>query len=112
MSHDRINDKILGRLNIHRNIKGDLATESYVANERSVDVRRVLVRLQAGCLPLGMETGRYTSTPCCQRTCRLCDFGEVDDQHHFLMVCSTFEDLRLHLFNYCYSLLQTFLNFL
>ena len=35
---------------IYRNIESDLATESYVANEQSVGVRRVLAGLRAGCL--------------------------------------------------------------
>ena len=37
-------------------------------------------------LNLGMET------PYCQRTCRLCDFGEVEDQHHFVIVWPTFKN--------------------
>ena len=71
-----------GRLNIYRNIKRDLATESYVANERPVGVRRVLAGLRAGCLLLGVETGQHTGTPYCQRTCHLCDLGEVENQQH------------------------------
>ena len=74
----RGNSESGGRLNIYRNIKSDLATWSYVANERSVGVRRVLAGLRAGCLPLDIETGRYTGIPHYQRTCRLCDFGEVE----------------------------------
>ena len=110
VNHIRDNSESGGRLNIYRSIKSDLVTESYVANERSVGVRRVLAGLRAGCLPLGIETGRYTGIPYYQQTCRLCDLGEVEDQHHFLIICPTFKDLRLQLFNYCYSLSQTFLN--
>ena len=40
-----------------------------------------------------VETGRYTGIPYYQRTCRLCDLGEVEDQHHFLIICPTFKDL-------------------
>ena len=108
MNHVRENSESGGRLNIYRKIKNELTTESYVANEWSVGVRRVLAGLRAGCLPLAVETGRYTGTPYCQRTCRLCDYGEVEDQHHFLIICPTFKDLRLQLFNYCYSLSHTF----
>ena len=108
VSHIRDNSESGGRLNTYRNIKSDLVTESYVANERSVSVRRVLAGLWAGCLPLGVETGRYTGIPYYQRTCCLCDLGEVEDQHHFLIICPTFKDLRLQLFNYCYFLSQTF----
>ena len=108
VNHIRDNSESGGRLNIYRNIKSDLVTESYVANEWSVSVRRVLAGLRAGCLPLGVETGRYTGIPYYQRTCRLCDLGEVEDQHHFLIISPTLKDLRLQLFNYCYFLSQTF----
>ena len=81
------NSEFGGRLNIYRNIKSDLVTESYVANEQLVGVRRVLAGLRMGCLPLGVETGWYTGIPTYQWTCRLCDLGEVEDQHHFLIIC-------------------------
>ena len=84
-----------GRLNIYRNIKSDLVTESYVTNEWCVGVMRVLAGLQTGFMPLGVEAGQYTGTPYCQRTCRLCDRGEVEHQHHFLIICPTFKNPRL-----------------
>ena len=45
VNHAREHSESGGRLNIYRNIKSDLATESYVANERYVGVRRVLAGL-------------------------------------------------------------------
>ena len=67
MSHVRENSEAGGRLIMHiriiytskiyRNIKSDLATESYVANKQAAGVRRVLADLMASCLPLGIETG-------------------------------------------------------
>ena len=39
-----------------------------------------------GCLSLAVETGRYSSVPYCERVCRLCDRGEVEDQSHFLCI--------------------------
>ena len=77
MKHVRNNSKTGGRLNVYTNIKSDLATESY---ENSVDLRRVLADLRAGCLPLKMEAGWYTGTPYCQRICRLCEFA-ADNVH-------------------------------
>ena len=62
MNHVRESSESGGRLNIYRNIRSDLATESY---EWSVDVRRGLAGLRAGCLLLGVETGWYTGTPYC-----------------------------------------------
>ena len=94
MNHVRENSESGGRLNIYRNITSDLATESYVANEQSVGVRRVMAGLRVGCLPLDVQTGRYTGTPYCQQTCCLCGFGEVEDKHHLLIVCPTLKELK------------------
>ena len=80
-----------GRLNIYKKIKKDLNTESYVANGRSVCVRRVLVGLQTGCLLLAVKTGRYVGVPFCQWMCRVCDCGEVEDQIHFFITCPAFK---------------------
>ena len=62
VNHVRDNSESGGSVNIYRNIKSDLVTESYVANKWSMGVRRVLDGLRTGCLPLGVETGRYTVT--------------------------------------------------
>ena len=60
--------------------------------------------LQAGCLLLTVETDHYKKVPFCQRTCRLCNCAEVEDQVHVLHDCPTFKDLRLQLFIQCNSL--------
>ena len=97
-----------GRLNIYRHIKNTLATERYILNTKSVGERRVMAGLRMGCLPLAVETGRYSGTPYQERVCRLCDRGDVEDQSHFLCICPVFKDLRFQLFNHCNSLSQTF----
>ena len=107
MNHVRENSELGGRRNIYRNIKSDLATESYVTNEWSVGVRRVLAgpgraachwawRL-AGTQGLRTAHGRVA--------CVLWGGGGPTP---FLIICPAFTDLRLQLFNYCYSLSHTF----
>ena len=91
-----------GRLHLYREIKKAPSTERYVANITAVGGRRVMAGLRMGCLPLAVETGRYTRVPYRQRVCQLCDRGEVEDQCHFLAICPAFRHLRLKLFNYCH----------
>ena len=62
--------------------------------------------LQFGCLPLAVEVGRYT--PYRERVCRLCNCGEVEDQHHFLIICHSLSSIRQNLFSHCLTLSSSF----
>ena len=62
-----------------------------------------MAAMRKGCLPLAVETSRYTQVPYWQRVCWLCDWGEVEDQCHFLAICPALRHLRLKLFNYCHN---------
>ena len=66
----------------------------------SVDVRRVMAGLRAGCLHLQVELGRYTlpKTPYELRICKLCN-KEVETQEHFFIRCSPLEEVRKKLFD-------------
>ena len=77
-----------GRLVWYRQIKNDPSTETYLTTMNSLGGRRVRMGLQAGCLPLAVEVGKYTAVPHRQRMCRLCDSGEVEDQAHFLSIAT------------------------
>ena len=50
-----------GKLSMYRQFKHCPDTEPYVRASLPVDVRRVVAGLRAGCLPLQVELGRYTS---------------------------------------------------
>jgi len=45
---------------------------------------------------LPVETGRYDGTPFQDRTCPLCDTGDVGSEKHFLITCTFFSEERKH----------------
>ena len=51
-----------------------------------------------GCLPLAVETGHYSHISYHERVCRLCNWGGggVEDQAHFIAICTRFNDVRLN----------------
>ena len=53
-----------------------------------------------GCLPVAVETGHYSHIPYQERVCRLCNWGEVEDQAHFIAICPCFNDVRLKLYSH------------
>ena len=64
-----------GRLNLYRALKDTPQTERYVVNITTVGRRRVMASLCMGCLPLAVETGRYSHIPYQERVCQLCNRG-------------------------------------
>ena len=88
-----------GRLVVYRQLKNIPLCEPYVRAGLDVGVRRVIAGLRAGCLPLQVELGRYTSpkTEYNLRLCKLCN-NEVETQEHFLIRCSPLKEVRSELF--------------
>ncbi len=97
-----------GRLKLYRALKDTPQTERYVVDTRTVGGRRVMDGLRMGCLPLAVETGCYSHIPYQERVYRLCNQGEVEDQAHFIAIYPRFNDIRLKLFNHCYSIINNF----
>ena len=86
-----------GKLSMYRQFKHCPDTEPYVRASLPVGVRRVVAGLRAGCLPLQMELGRYTSPKTPLSRC-ICNNG-VEDQEHFLLLCPSLIEPRAKLFN-------------
>ena len=61
-----------------------------------------------GCLPLAVDTGHYSDNPYQERVCQLSNRAEVEDQAHFIAICPRFNDVRLKLYNHCYSITDNF----
>ena len=89
-----------GRLVWYRQIKNDPSTEIYLTTMHSLGGRKVIMGLQAVCLPLAVEVGRYTGVSYRQRVCRLCDSEKVEDQAHFLINCHKLNCIREKLFSH------------
>ena len=64
-----------GKLTVYRRLKDLPAAEPYARANLPVSIRRVLAGLRAGCLPLQVELGRYSSpkTPFNERLGKMCN---------------------------------------
>lgn len=71
-------------------------TSHYVRVVKYKDHRRILCNFRNGSLRLEIETGRYAKrkVPLGQRICKMCSLGVIEDEKHFLMDCSFYDDLR------------------
>ena len=59
-----------------------------------------MARFRCGSFPLAVELGRYRRPviPLEQRTCRVCNSGQIENEEHFLIQCSKYNTIRNNLF--------------
>ena len=79
--------------------------EPYILTSIPKIERSYLAQFRFGILPLHIETGRYIGRPIHERICIVCgpDANEVEDEIHFLLKCSKYNDLRQCLFIKAYN---------
>ena len=85
----------------YRKFKFIFGYETYISDIRNISHRNILTRFRTSNHKLHIETGRYTRpiTPVENRICSNCNSKSVEDEIHFLMYCSKFENLRRELFS-------------
>ena len=72
----------------------NVETENYVEMNLKSIGRSYTAQLRLGILPLNIEIGRYRAIPLANRICKMCTSNVVEDEHHFLFICSAYECLR------------------
>lgn len=88
------------KLRTYITFKKKLELESYLLSEQDKFGRYLLTSLRSGTNKLRIETGRW-KRPIekeHERLCLQCHNGEVEDEKHFLLRCSRFQDLRKEMF--------------
>ena len=93
------------KLRTYSTYKTRFCTDNYVTCFLSRSERSFIAQFRAGILPLHVETGRFSSpiTPLDQRICHFCNSNEVEDERHFLLRCTAYENERRTLFSKCQS---------
>ena len=87
-------DKMRG----YRLYKSIFCHESYLAHIKVYKYRRALSCLRLSAHSLEIEIGRYNPPrPPNERHCKLCNSGDIEDEYHFLLVCSKHNALRRRL---------------
>ena len=74
--------------------KTSLNTENYLLDASNIDRRREFTRLRISAHKLRIETGRHTRTPVEARLCTQCNQQEIEDERHFILACTKYNDQR------------------
>ena len=76
--------------------KTDPTFEKYLECVTNTNHRTELARFRCSSHNLEIEIGRYNYNRVERqnRVCRCCNMGIIEDEHHFLLVCPSFSDIR------------------
>ena len=110
ISREKLDDNGINRnkLRFYQTLKSSFTTEPYIQLICNRNQRAWLTRMRISAHSLRIETGRYVKTPLNERLCRFCDLNEIDNEHHFCLICPTFYTKRNCLFGKLSSLNPNF----
>ena len=81
------------KLRTYCKIKKDLRFEPYLDVYHRGGIPE-LVKIRGGTNRLRIEQGRYVKEDVHERVCKCCASGRVEDETHFMLECSFYNDLR------------------
>jgi hypothetical protein len=94
---EHINDSTNNpKLRTYKLFKYRFSLENYMLCIKNVVKRKEFSKLRISSHSLRIESARYVKPiiPAEQRYCLLCNSGDIEDEKHFLLYCSTFKQLR------------------
>ena len=78
----------------YRHFMTDLTIANYIFYKMPLKFRIALSRLRCSVRSLHIEVGRRDNIPTEDRVCYVCDSHDVEDEYHFIMNCSAYDNLR------------------
>ena len=81
------------KLRTYRKFKDTLGCEDYVYLDNRKR-RSQIAQLRLGILPINIEVGRFRNLQVDERLCEVCNSGQIEDEFHFVMVCSAYDGSR------------------
>ena len=82
------------KLRTYKTFKSTYQRENYLLCNLDRSTRSLYVQFRFGILPLRIETGRYRGESVEDRKCVYCTQNSVEDEIHFLLYCSLYDDHR------------------
>ena len=96
------------KLRLFKEVMCEDGAERYVKLNLTSGERSMIAQIRMGILPIRVETGRYTNMKMNDRLCQICNTANVEDEIHFIMDCSLYDDLRHEIFTYMNSFIDGF----
>ena len=74
--------------------KTEYKVEPYLSLIKNPTTRRTFTQFRISNHKLQIEYGRYQNIPREERTCKLCNSGEIEDEFHLSLACQKYNHLR------------------
>lgn len=83
-------------LTLYKNFKNTFEHEDYLTVSKCKKYRNALARLRLSSHSLRIESGRYGPVRINrnERICQFCSKGDIEDEYHFVLVCTMYDELR------------------
>ena len=82
------------KLSFFCKVKNEYKMEEYLSLIKNPTIRRTFSQYRISNHKLQIERGRYENIPREERTCKLCDSGEVENEFHFAVTYQNYQHLR------------------
>ena len=91
-------------LTLYKHFKTNFKYEDYLTISKCRRYRNALVRLRLSSHSLRIESGRYGQNRISrnERICQFCSIGDIEDEYHFVLVCTMYNELRVKYINRFY----------
>ena len=88
-------------LDVYKHYKVNFQYENYLNVSLHRKYRSAITKLRLASHPLRIETGRHGQNRVDrqERICPICDNGDIEDEFHFVLVCTAYNHLRLRYIN-------------
>ena len=87
--------KNVPKLRTYIKFKTCFKTEKYLALNLNRSERSIMAQIRCGVLPLGVETGRFVGDHVCDRICKMCNQGSVEDETFFFKLSVLYKLTRI-----------------
>ena len=87
-----------GKLRNYAFFKTIFQKEKCLSVINNVDIRKRFMSFRISAHILKIEVDRYKTIPALNRICKLCSYGEVEDERHLIFSCNKYSSLRQSFF--------------
>jgi hypothetical protein len=81
-------------LYIYRELKQSFERSTYLTILENTQFRNMIAKIRLSSHKLFIEIGRHRNIPRNERKCIVCNSSDIEDEYHFVLICTFYRDLR------------------